>query len=257
MRRRPLRFAGTLIALFLSTGAAGATPESRQAPTEPQAPKALQQALDTVWTELAPYVERSKNAWNDGRNIGKRWHVFPDRWRSDGALLHKRNGPFLKSLRTVIEQASCHGHPVALRSLFEVRRVITLPFLTVEHRLLLEWRSLHLGMELGFFEAIRHDTVLPRVALDRPKPVFTGTEVRDLAPPRSMESFDLAYPSPQGNPYRLFELWSLLRDQRYEEAYRHIPELSELCLGVTQPWRKKFEPIEIQSDPVTDPKTAG
>ncbi len=257
MRRQTLGFAGILIALLSTTGDVRATPDSKQAPPVLQAPKALQEALDTVWTELAPYVERSKNAWNDGRNISKRWHVFPDRWRSNGALLHKRNGPFLKSLRTVIEQASCHGHPIALRSLFEVRRVITLPFLTVEHRLLLEWRSLHLGMELGFFEAVRNDTVLPRVALDRPKPVFTGTEVRDRARPRSMESFDLAYPSPQGNPYRLFELWSLLRDQRYEDAYRHIPELSDLCLGVTQPWKKRIEPLRIQSDPVTDPKTAG
>lgn len=138
-----------------------------------------------------------------------------------------------------------------------MRRVITLPFLTAAHRLLLEWRSVHLGLELGFFEAIRQDTILPRVALDRPKPVFTGTEVKDPAPRPSVDSYDRAYPSPQNNPYRLFELWSLLRDQRYEDAFHHIPELSDLCLGIKQPWKKRIEPFRFQSDPVTGPKTAG
>ena len=222
-----------------------------------QTPLTLEESLKSIWAHLAPHIERSRELGHYGLLVGGHWPGKPERWHWRSFGDHPWTHTFYKPLQTVIDEASCKGNPEALKGFHELKQVITRPFLSVGHSLLLEWRALHQGLKLGFFEEYRGGTSLPPVSLDQPKPALDGRRQKKTA--RNVFTGKQVIVSRQKEPsdYLLYELWSLLRDQRYMEAMRHIPKLSEFCLGIATDPNTKPGPLKFRYDHIDQRNDAG
>lgn len=222
--------------------------------SEPPVPESLRLALARVWQELNPYIERLQGVGNGEMLADVGWKVPVYDWRSKSILNRKSAKTFLLPLRTVIEHASCHGHPRAMRSLYRLRGIFRLPFLSVEHRLLLEWRALHQGADLRFFEPVRWRTKLPRISLKQSGPAYRAAQDRSRESKKPLINSDLPFPSSTRDEFYLHALSKLLRVRQFDEAIRRIPELAQLCLGIPEP---RHGPVKRRHDPVPLKKTTG
>lgn len=222
-----------------------------------QTPLKLEQSLKSIWAHLAPHIERSRELGHYGLLVGVQWPGKPERWHLRSFGDHPWTHTFYKPLQTVIDEASCKGNPEALKGLYDQKQVITRPFLSVGHSLLLEWRALHQGLKLGFFEEYRASSSLPPVSLDQPKPVLEGRRQTKTA--RNVFTGNQVIVSRQKEPsdYLHYELWSLLRDQRYTEAMRYIPKLSDFCLGIATDPSAKPGPFKFRYDHINQRNDAG
>lgn len=260
MKRWTSRILPALLGMSILIGPALPAHAVEPPASEVPVPEALQRALATLWQELAPHIERSRAQGHSRRLVGVGWRGKPYLWQSTD--LHELDSAttFLIPLRSVIEHASCHGHPKALKSLFRLSGLFTGPFLTLEHRLLLEWRALHLGLKLPFLGKVRWNKPLPQIAIDQRAPTASDSRSEAALGPQSLDDYDLPESSPYHDHYRLFDLSGLLRDQQFDDVLRRIPELAKLCFDIAPPEIDIIDLLrseEFRYDPIELPKTAG
>ena len=222
----------------------------------------LEDAISILWRQLDPIIEQTLASGFGQRILEPRWINGAADWKARELEKHEHAKSFLLPLRTIIKLASCEGHPVALKALFRIRAHILLGFLTLEHRLLLEWRALHLGLTLPFLEAVRWRKPLPLVSSSAFRP--TGLEIAALTPDAAATIDGEDQPDDShGTGYdRLFLFSSRLRDRDFESVIYNIPALARLCYGIDQPdddkmMLFKFYDIPVQYDPVELPRTSG
>lgn len=118
----------------------------------------------------------------------------------------------------------------------------------------MEWRALHMGENLRFFEPVRSRTTLRRASLGRAAPTPPNGEEQPAHPKKLSTVIDTPFPSFIDDEFILNKLAKLLNNRRFDEAIRRIPELAELCLGIARP---SLDNPPLRYDPVVLPKNAG
>jgi len=192
----------------------------------------LHEAQAALERGLAPYMSRF-----DSEGFGH-W-VYEDEtarhihhWSNAHIARPEVQKRLLAPLKTVIRYATCDGHPEAMQTLYRLRQTITLRFLSMEHRLVLEWRALHLGLDLRFFEPIRWRTSLPRATSEKLIPLNASHRTENESTSDTANGDEFAPPPTPHQQALLIRLTDQLRKGQYEKAMSHIPDLVELCPNV-------------------------